>query len=177
MPALVSGVCSRRAGLSNAPTTVAIALGSNLGDRASHLRYAEAGLGRVLANLRMSRFHETEPVDVPAGQPMFLNAAVVGESAMGPAALLDVLLAIEAARGRVRPFRNAPRSLDLDLILYGDVVISEPLLTVPHPRFRDRRFVLEPLAEIAPGIRDPVTGRTMAELLALLPQAPPGPRR
>jgi 2-amino-4-hydroxy-6-hydroxymethyldihydropteridine diphosphokinase len=162
--------------LSSAPT-VAIALGSNLGDRASHLRYAAAALGRVLTGLRMSRFHETEPVGVSVEQPMYLNAVAVGECAIGPAALLDALLAVEAGRGRARPVANAPRTLDLDQILYGDAVINEPSLVVPHPRFRERRFVLEPLTEIAPDVRDPVTGRTMAELLALLPRAPRGPRR
>ena len=82
-----------------------------------------------------------------------------------PRPLLDALLAIECARDRQRPYANAPRTLDLDLILFGDAVIDEPGLVVPHPRFRERRFVLAPLAEIAPELRDAVTGRTIAELL------------
>ena len=83
--------------------------------------------------------------------------------------LLTRLLAIEEERGRERPYPNAPRSLDLDLILFGDATIDEPGLVVPHPRFRERRFVLEPLAEIASDMKDPVTGKTVSELLASLP--------
>jgi 2-amino-4-hydroxy-6-hydroxymethyldihydropteridine diphosphokinase len=94
-----------------------------------------------------------------------LNAAAVGETALSARELLDALLAIEHERGRERPRPNAPRTLDLDLILFGDAVIDEPGLTVPHPRFRERRFVLEPLSEIAPALRDPVTRQTVLELL------------
>ena len=83
--------------------------------------------------------------------------------------LLTRLLTIEEERGRERPYRNAPRSLDLDLILFGDATIDEPGLVVPHPRFRERRFVLEPLAEIAADMKDPVTGKTVSELLASAP--------
>ena len=147
--------------------TAAIALGSNLGDRAAHLNYAVSRLKTVLKGLHVSRFHQTVPVGAPGPQPLFLNAAAVGEAAIAARELLNALLAIEQERGRERPYQNAPRSLDLDLILFGDAVIDEPGLIVPHPRFRERRFVLEPLAEVAPGMRDPVTGRTIAELLKL----------
>ena len=99
---------------------------------------------------------------------MFLNAAMTGGTVLSARDLLETLLAIEAERGRERPYVNAPRSLDLDLILYGDATIDEPSLIVPHPRFRERRFVLEPLAEIAADMRDPVTGRTIGELLKRL---------
>ena len=146
----------------------AVALGSNLGDRRAHLEYASAKLRTALHNLRISPFYETLPVDVPASQPLFLNAAAVGETTASARALLELLLAIESDRGRERPLRGAPRTLDLDLVLFGDQVVSEPGLTVPHPRFRGRRFVLEPLADLAPELRDPVTGRTVKELLVLL---------
>ena len=99
---------------------------------------------------------------------MFLNAAVVGESMLSAPAILDVLLAVEQGFGRERPYACAPRTIDLDLILYGNELIQTPGLTVPHPRFRERRFVLEPLAEIAPEWVDPVTGKTIAELLRLV---------
>src|SRR5262249_10896111 len=113
---------------------------------------------------RVSRWYETEPVGV-GDQPLFLNGAVVGETAITPRELLDALLAVERDRGRERPFPNAPRTLDLDLVLFGDRVIDAPGLVVPHPRFRERRFVLEPLREIAPELVDPVTGMTVRELL------------
>ena len=149
-------------------TRVAIALGSNLGDREGYLRSAIAALQPSLSNLRVSTFHDTAPVGV-GPQPTFLNATAVGETSLAARALLDTLLAVERDLGRERPFPGAPRTLDLDLILYGDAVIDEaPSLIVPHPRFRERRFVLEPLAEIAPDWRDPVTGQTVEELLRTL---------
>jgi 2-amino-4-hydroxy-6-hydroxymethyldihydropteridine diphosphokinase len=147
---------------------IAIALGSNLGDREHQLRGAVAALNPVLAHLRVSSFHETEPVGMPMPQPMFLNAAAIGESTLSAPAILDVLFAVEQGFGRERPFELAPRTIDLDLILYGDAVIDTPGLTVPHPRFRERRFVLEPLAEIAPEWIDPVTGKSVAELFEAL---------
>ena len=147
---------------------IAIALGSNLGDRETQLRGAVAALSPVLAHLRVSSFHETEPVGMPMPQPMFLNAAAVGESTLSAPAILDVLLAVEQGFGRERPYDLAPRTIDLDLILYGNAVINSAGLTVPHPRFRERRFVLEPLAEIAPDWIDPVTGKTVEELCAAL---------
>jgi 2-amino-4-hydroxy-6-hydroxymethyldihydropteridine diphosphokinase len=147
---------------------VAVALGSNLGDRRAHLEYAISNLRTVLTDLKASRVSETIPADVPGPQPLFLNAALVGGSAMSARQLLDLLLAIEGERGRERPFHGAPRTLDLDLVLCGDDVISEPDLLVPHPRFRERLFVLEPLAEVAPQLRDPVTGKTVGELLAVV---------
>ena len=145
---------------------VAIALGSNVGDRRAHLDYAVSALRALLTNVAVSRYYDTVPVGVSGPQAMFLNAAAVGETALAPRALLEALLAIEQERGRERPYLNAPRTLDLDLILAGDTVVEEPGLVLPHPRFRERRFVLEPLAAVAPELRDPVSGRTVAELLS-----------
>ena len=147
---------------------VAIALGSNLGDREAHLHGAIEALLPALSHLRVSSFRETEPVDVPGPAPRFLNAAATGESKLSAPAVLDALLAIEQQFGRERPYVGAPRTIDLDLILYGDSVINAPGLIVPHPRFRERRFVLEPLAEIASDWIDPVTGKTIRALLDLL---------
>jgi 2-amino-4-hydroxy-6-hydroxymethyldihydropteridine diphosphokinase len=147
---------------------VAVALGSNLGDRRAHLDYAVAALQTLFANFAVSTYYDTVPVGVVGPHPLYLNAAAVGESALPARALLDALLAIERERGRARPHANAPRTLDLDLILCGDRVTEEPGLIVPHPRFRQRRFVLAPLAEIAPELRDPVSGKTVKELLATL---------
>ena len=146
--------------------TVAVALGSNLGDRRAHLDFAVSRLETVLSNLRASSYRDTDPVDVPGVQSLFLNAAATGETDVSARELLGILLAIERERGRERPFPGAARTLDLDLVLYGDLVIGEPELTVPHPRFRERRFVLEPLAEVAPDLIDPVTGLSVGQLLA-----------
>ena len=147
----------------------AIALGSNLGDRRAHLDYAVGRLHTILNGLRVSRYVETLPEGVDGPQPPYLNAAAVGETDMSARALLDALLAVELERGRERPEPRAPRTLDLDLVMFGALVTTEERLIVPHPRFRERRFVLEPLATIAPALRDPVSGRTVSELLALLP--------
>ena len=154
--------------MSGRPRRVAIALGSNLGDRRANLRYGVTQLGRLLSDLRVSAFVDTAPHGVGPDQPRFLNAVVVGWSTEPPPALLSQLRAIEDARGRERPFPGAPRTLDLDLIIVGEESVSTDELVVPHPRFRDRRFVLGPLASIAPGLVDPVTGLTARALLGRL---------
>ena len=147
-------------------TLVAIALGSNLGDRDAFIRGAAAALAPDIQRLRLSSFHETVPVGMSGSAPVFLNAAAVGATALPAGDLLDRLLTVEQDFGRRRPHPGASRTLDLDLILYGDAIIDEPpRLVVPHPRFRERRFVLEPLAEIAPDWIDPVTRHTVAQLL------------
>lgn len=146
-------------------TRVAIAMGSNLGDRRAHLEYAVDAIGPDLSDLRVSTFFESEPSHVGPEHGPYLNAAMVGYTTLTPRLLLDRLLEIETERGRFRPYAQAPRTLDLDLILYGAVRIDEDGLQVPHPRFREREFVLAPLAEIAGEMVDPVTGQAIAALL------------
>lgn len=161
----------------NNTSLVAIALGSNLGDRDAHVDFAVARLASLLTDVRMSSRYDTAPVDVIGEQPTFLNAAIVGRTRVPPHDLLRELQQIEAARGRERPYVNAPRTLDLDLVLYGSLVMEDDLLVLPHPRFRERVFVLEPLAEIAPELVDPVTGLSMAALLSRVQPGSPAPGR
>ena len=159
----------------NNSTIVAIALGSNLGDRDAHLDFAVSRLSQFLSDITVSSRYDTAPVDVVGDQPTYLNAALVGGTVLDPHALLRELQVIELADGRERPYANAPRTLDVDLILYGQSTVDEQGLVVPHPRFRERAFVLEPLAEIAPDLVDPVTGLTVRALLARLGQHPAVP--
>ncbi len=167
-----------------------VALGSNLGDRRAHLAYAVTRLEAVLDRLRVSPLIESTFVgdSAIAPQPDYLNGVAIGRSTADPAALLSELHAIESERGRERPYAGAPRTLDLDLILMDNLVVSGPELVLPHPRFRERRFVLEPLATLAPDLIDPISSRSVRDLLAALdrpaqrlPRTPstlqsPGPR-
>ena len=144
----------------------AVALGSNLGNRVAAIEFASARLSTLLSNLRVSEVIETWPVGPGADdQNLYLNAVAVGESDLSARAVLDALLDIERAFGRERPHKNAARTLDLDLILAGDQIVIENGLEVPHPRFRERFFVLGPLAELAPDLVDPVSGMRVGELL------------
>ena len=148
---------------------VAIAIGSNLGNRDAAVTFAIAQLSTLLDNLHVSEIVETWPTgENTDGQNLYLNAVAVGETRLSARQVLDALLAIEESCGRARPYPNAPRTLDLDLILLGDTIVIEPGLEVPHPRFRERFFVLGPLAEVAPDMVDPVSGLTIAALLRAL---------
>jgi 2-amino-4-hydroxy-6-hydroxymethyldihydropteridine diphosphokinase len=128
-------------------TRAFLGLGSNLGDRAAHLRRAVAHLPDVAA---VSALYETEPVGGPPGQGPYLNAVVELHTGRSPRGLLEVARRLEAEAGRVRTVRHGPRTLDVDVLLVGDAVVDEPDLVVPHPRMWERRFVLAPLAELAP---------------------------
>src|SRR4029453_1053192 len=138
-------------------------LGSNLGDRRSHFAWAVQELGRYIRNPRVSSVRETEPVGVPDVQPPYLNAVLVGETSLSAPDLMRTLLDIERRRGRERKSPRAARTLDLDLIFYGREIVDAPGVIVPHPHFRERRFVLAPLAEVAADWVDPVTGRRVRE--------------
>ncbi len=148
-----------------------LSAGSNLGDRKANLERAFAALQKAGAKpKRISSLFETEPVGFRE-QPWFLNAALEVETDLSPLGLLDVCLAIEVAEGRVRSFRNAPRTLDLDILLYGDRVMEDSRLVIPHPRLAERRFVLEPLAQLAPDLLHPVLKKSIRSLLESCPDS------
>ena len=149
--------------------SVFVALGSNVGDREANLLAARRGLeARGFRVTAMSSLYLTEPVDAPP-QEWFLNAVAGGETALSPEALLQACLDTERAMGRVREVPRGPRTIDLDLLLYGNEVRDAPGLVLPHPRMHERRFVLVPLAEIAPAARHPILGLTAAEMLRRCP--------
>ena len=150
-------------------STVYLSIGSNLGDRVANLKQAMESLNELGPILRkVSPLFSTEPVGFRA-QPWFLNVALALETRLHPMKLLEHCQQIEQSLGRVRTFRDAPRTLDLDILLFGDLVIDRPDLQIPHPRMTERRFVLEPLARIAPDAVHPVLGKSIRSLLAACP--------
>jgi 2-amino-4-hydroxy-6-hydroxymethyldihydropteridine diphosphokinase len=147
---------------------VYLSLGSNVGDRAANLQTAIeriAALGEVIST---SSFYETEPVEV-TGHPWYLNCAVALRTEKMPKQLMSALLGIEQEMGRRRSGEKTPRRIDIDILLFGNSVIDTKELTVPHPEMQQRRFVLEPMNEIAPDVRHPVFKRTIRELRDALP--------
>jgi 2-amino-4-hydroxy-6-hydroxymethyldihydropteridine diphosphokinase len=147
-----------------------VALGANLGDRLANIQAALDALGRIGVVRERSSIYETAPVGVTA-QPPYLNAVAALETELAPRVLLANLLRIEHERGRVRSFPNAPRTLDLDLLLYDDLVLDEERLTLPHPRMHERAFVLVPLRELAPDLVVPGAGRTVSQLMRAIEPA------
>ena len=145
-----------------------LSLGSNVGDRKGHLLQAIGRLREHGLYVALSSFYETEPIEV-TDQAWFMNCAVALESGEIPAQLMANILAIEKAMGRQRIQRKGPRTIDIDILLCGDAIVHTPDLTIPHPAMAERRFVLEPLAEIAPQARHPVLKKTVRELLEELP--------
>ena len=149
---------------------VYLGLGSNVGDRESNLAAAIERLSAFMTNLRLSPIYETEPVDY-TDQRWFLNQVVEAETGLFPMQLLTRLHKIERELGRVRTIPKGPRTIDLDILFYGRTVMRSGALEIPHPRLAERRFVLAPLADLAPDVRHPVTHRTAREMLEAAPEA------
>jgi len=144
---------------------VYLSLGSNVGDRKANLEKALRLLGQRLQIEQVSSVYETEPVGYTE-QPRFLNAVCRVETDIGPLQLLSLIKGIEASLGRVPSFPNAPRPIDVDILFYSDLVMETPELTIPHPRIKERAFVLIPLLEIAPDLLHPVTSESIRDLAA-----------
>jgi len=155
-------------------TAALVAIGTNLGDRYANVAWALRGLQAIARTSLTGRsaLYETAPVGGPDNQGPFLNAVVSVETALSAAALLAALHGIEQGRGRERVVRWAARTLDLDLLTFGEAVSDDPALMLPHPRMHERRFVMVPVCDLVPGIRHPQLGLSMAELLVRLPVEP-----
>lgn len=147
---------------------VVIALGTNIGDRAANLETALQNVAVFITEIERSPIYESAPKYV-TDQPMFLNMVARGRTALDAQGLLTALKSVETDMGREPGVRNGPRLIDMDIVYFGDAVIETPTLIVPHPRLRERAFVLRPLCDIDPDRRDPVTGATVRQMLAALP--------
>ena len=147
---------------------VYLSLGSNLGDRSLNLHQAIEKLGELGKVAAVSSFYDTEPIELTA-QPWFLNCVAKLDTEKMPRQLMAAILAIEQEMGRQRKQQKGPRTIDIDILLFGSSIINIPSITVPHPKLHQRRFVLEPLAEIAPEVRHPVLKRTAREMRDALP--------